>query len=162
MFVLGKDSLRRLFCILQKRANVPKYSKFRGSRKYSKASESWTTRHALRRRRHISCCGVPCGVASSITVEISVSLETFNWAHGSSFGYISGGGAKRGDMAQYKGAASEAGRAMQLMKKREKEREQLEQLKQKIAEVCQRLNPKISRLGLFWAVSVRSILNSKA
>uniref|UniRef100_A0A8C9SRI7 Family with sequence similarity 50 member A n=1 Tax=Scleropages formosus TaxID=113540 RepID=A0A8C9SRI7_SCLFO len=37
-------------------------------------------------------------------------------------------------MAQYKGAASEAGRAMQLMKKREKEREQLEQLKQKIAE----------------------------
>lgn len=38
-------------------------------------------------------------------------------------------------MAQYKGAASEAGRAMQLMKKREKEREQLEQLKQKIAEV---------------------------
>lgn len=39
-------------------------------------------------------------------------------------------------MAQYKGAASEAGRAMQLMKKREKEREHLEQLKQKIAEVC--------------------------
>nr|XP_015206628.1 PREDICTED: protein FAM50A [Lepisosteus oculatus] len=37
-------------------------------------------------------------------------------------------------MAQYKGAASEAGRAMQLMKRREKEREQLEQLKQKIAE----------------------------
>ncbi|XP_077575464.1 protein FAM50A [Stigmatopora nigra] len=37
-------------------------------------------------------------------------------------------------MAQYKGAASEAGRAMQLMKKREKEREQLEQLKQRIAE----------------------------
>uniref|UniRef100_A0A8C5G8M9 FAM50A/XAP5 C-terminal domain-containing protein n=1 Tax=Gouania willdenowi TaxID=441366 RepID=A0A8C5G8M9_GOUWI len=37
-------------------------------------------------------------------------------------------------MAQYKGAASEAGRAMQLMKKREKEREQLEQLRQKIAE----------------------------
>uniref|UniRef100_A0A3P8UNI9 Family with sequence similarity 50 member A n=1 Tax=Cynoglossus semilaevis TaxID=244447 RepID=A0A3P8UNI9_CYNSE len=37
-------------------------------------------------------------------------------------------------MAQYKGAASEAGRAMQLMKKREKEREQLEQMKQKIAE----------------------------
>uniref|UniRef100_A0A8C2XC82 Family with sequence similarity 50 member A n=1 Tax=Cyclopterus lumpus TaxID=8103 RepID=A0A8C2XC82_CYCLU len=37
-------------------------------------------------------------------------------------------------MAQYKGAASEAGRAMQLMKKREKEREQLEQLKLKIAE----------------------------
>lgn len=39
-------------------------------------------------------------------------------------------------MAQYKGAASEAGRAMHLMKKREREREQLEQLKQKIAEVC--------------------------
>uniref|UniRef100_A0A8C1AYX3 Family with sequence similarity 50 member A n=1 Tax=Cyprinus carpio carpio TaxID=630221 RepID=A0A8C1AYX3_CYPCA len=37
-------------------------------------------------------------------------------------------------MAQYKGAASEAGRAMQLRKKREREREQLEQLKQKIAE----------------------------
>lgn len=40
------------------------------------------------------------------------------------------------NMAQYKGAASEAGRAMHLMKKREREREQLEQLKQKIAEVC--------------------------
>ncbi|XP_068104912.1 protein FAM50A [Hyperolius riggenbachi] len=37
-------------------------------------------------------------------------------------------------MAQYKGAASEAGRAMQLMKKRERQREQLEQMKQKIAE----------------------------
>ncbi|KAA0707294.1 Protein FAM50A [Triplophysa tibetana] len=37
-------------------------------------------------------------------------------------------------MAQYKGAASEGGRAMQLMKKREREREQLVQLKQKIAE----------------------------
>ncbi|KAM4663724.1 protein FAM50A isoform 1-T3 [Discoglossus pictus] len=37
-------------------------------------------------------------------------------------------------MAQYKGAASEAGRAMQLMKKRERQREQLEQLKQKIQE----------------------------
>ncbi|KAG7273989.1 hypothetical protein CRUP_011171 [Coryphaenoides rupestris] len=37
-------------------------------------------------------------------------------------------------MAQYKGAASEAGRAMQLRKKREKEREQLEQLKMRIAE----------------------------
>lgn len=46
-------------------------------------------------------------------------------------------------MAQYKGAASEAGRAMQLMKKREKEREQLEQLKQKIAEVCN-FYPKLS------------------
>lgn len=48
-------------------------------------------------------------------------------------------------MAQYKGAASEAGRAMQLMKKREKEREQLEQLKQKIAEVCN-FYPKLSHL----------------
>jgi hypothetical protein len=38
-------------------------------------------------------------------------------------------------MAQYKGAASEAGRAMQLIKKREKEREQLSQLKEKIAQV---------------------------
>uniref|UniRef100_A0A8C4Q820 Family with sequence similarity 50 member A n=1 Tax=Eptatretus burgeri TaxID=7764 RepID=A0A8C4Q820_EPTBU len=37
-------------------------------------------------------------------------------------------------MAQYKGAASEAGRAMQLMKKREKQKEQLEQLKMRIAE----------------------------
>ncbi|XP_070557900.1 protein FAM50A-like [Ptychodera flava] len=35
-------------------------------------------------------------------------------------------------MAHYKGAASEAGRAMHLMKKREKEKEKLEQLKQKI------------------------------
>uniref|UniRef100_A0A8C2XCM3 Family with sequence similarity 50 member A n=1 Tax=Cyclopterus lumpus TaxID=8103 RepID=A0A8C2XCM3_CYCLU len=41
---------------------------------------------------------------------------------------------RESNMAQYKGAASEAGRAMQLMKKREKEREQLEQLKLKIAE----------------------------
>ncbi|XP_041129767.1 protein FAM50A [Polyodon spathula] len=37
-------------------------------------------------------------------------------------------------MAQYKGAASEGGRAMQLMKKREKQREELQQLKLKIAE----------------------------
>ncbi|XP_055249389.1 protein FAM50A isoform X1 [Moschus berezovskii] len=37
-------------------------------------------------------------------------------------------------MAQYKGAASEAGRAMHLMKKREKQREQMEQMKQRIAE----------------------------
>ncbi|KAF7708652.1 hypothetical protein HF521_017709 [Silurus meridionalis] len=36
-------------------------------------------------------------------------------------------------MAQYKGSASEAWRAMRLMKKREREREQMEQLKQKIA-----------------------------
>ncbi|XP_077983187.1 protein FAM50A-like isoform X2 [Glandiceps talaboti] len=35
-------------------------------------------------------------------------------------------------MAHYKGAASEAGRAMHLMKKREREKERLEQLKQKI------------------------------
>uniref|UniRef100_A0A8C2VQ11 FAM50A/XAP5 C-terminal domain-containing protein n=1 Tax=Chinchilla lanigera TaxID=34839 RepID=A0A8C2VQ11_CHILA len=37
-------------------------------------------------------------------------------------------------MAQYKGAASEAGRAMHLMKKREKQREQMEQMKQRISE----------------------------
>lgn len=41
-------------------------------------------------------------------------------------------------MAQYKGAASEAGRAMHLMKKREKQREQMEQMKQRIAEVWAR------------------------
>ncbi|XP_043825029.1 protein FAM50A-like isoform X1 [Dromiciops gliroides] len=37
-------------------------------------------------------------------------------------------------MAQYKGAASEAGRAMHLMKKREKQREKMEQMKQRITE----------------------------
>uniref|UniRef100_A0A8D0L7W6 Family with sequence similarity 50 member B n=1 Tax=Sphenodon punctatus TaxID=8508 RepID=A0A8D0L7W6_SPHPU len=37
-------------------------------------------------------------------------------------------------MAQYKGAASEAGRALQLMKKREKQREHMEQMRQRIAE----------------------------
>ncbi|XP_027697318.1 protein FAM50A-like isoform X3 [Vombatus ursinus] len=37
-------------------------------------------------------------------------------------------------MAQYKGAISEGGRAMQLMKKREKQREQMEQMKQRITE----------------------------
>uniref|UniRef100_A0A2K6GQ53 FAM50A/XAP5 C-terminal domain-containing protein n=1 Tax=Propithecus coquereli TaxID=379532 RepID=A0A2K6GQ53_PROCO len=37
-------------------------------------------------------------------------------------------------MAQYKGTASEAGRAMHLMKQREKQREQMEQMKQRIAE----------------------------
>ncbi|XP_054859428.1 protein FAM50A isoform X1 [Eublepharis macularius] len=37
-------------------------------------------------------------------------------------------------MAQYKGAASEAGRALQLMKKRERQREQMEQMRQRIAE----------------------------
>ncbi|XP_016000868.2 protein FAM50A-like isoform X2 [Rousettus aegyptiacus] len=37
-------------------------------------------------------------------------------------------------MAQYKGAMSEAGRAMHLMKKREKQRKQMEQMKQRIAE----------------------------
>lgn len=37
-------------------------------------------------------------------------------------------------MAQYKGAASEAGRALQLMKKRERQREHMEQLRQRIAE----------------------------
>ena len=38
-------------------------------------------------------------------------------------------------MAHYKGAASEGTRAMNLMKKREKQREELERLKQKISEV---------------------------
>ncbi|XP_069065602.1 protein FAM50A isoform X2 [Pleurodeles waltl] len=50
-------------------------------------------------------------------------------------------------MAQYKGAASEAGRAMQLMKKREKQREQMEQMKQRIAEendVKSNINKKFS------------------
>lgn len=37
-------------------------------------------------------------------------------------------------MAQYKGAASEAGRAAALMKKRQKEQEELEQKKRKIEE----------------------------
>uniref|UniRef100_A0A2K6V7W6 Family with sequence similarity 50 member B n=1 Tax=Saimiri boliviensis boliviensis TaxID=39432 RepID=A0A2K6V7W6_SAIBB len=37
-------------------------------------------------------------------------------------------------MAQYKGTMREAGRAMQLLKKREKQREQMEVLKQRIAE----------------------------
>lgn len=37
-------------------------------------------------------------------------------------------------MAQYKGAASEAGRALKLMKKRERQREHMEQLRQRIAE----------------------------
>ncbi|XP_030050008.1 protein FAM50A [Microcaecilia unicolor] len=50
-------------------------------------------------------------------------------------------------MAQYKGAASEAGRAMQLMKKRERQREEMEQLRQKIAEenvVKSNINKKFS------------------
>ena len=37
-------------------------------------------------------------------------------------------------MAQYKGAASEAGRAMQIMKRREKEQEEMEQKKRKLEE----------------------------
>ncbi|NWR82939.1 FA50A protein, partial [Furnarius figulus] len=37
-------------------------------------------------------------------------------------------------MAQYKGAASEAGRALQLLKKRERQREHMEQLRQRIQE----------------------------
>lgn len=37
-------------------------------------------------------------------------------------------------MAQYKGAASEAGRAMQIMKRREKELEEMEQKKRKLEE----------------------------
>ncbi len=38
-------------------------------------------------------------------------------------------------MAQYKGAASEGTRAVNLMKQREKQREELEKIKQKISEV---------------------------
>lgn len=38
------------------------------------------------------------------------------------------------NMAEYKGAASEAGRALQLMKRREKERKELQLRKQKIEE----------------------------
>ena len=38
-------------------------------------------------------------------------------------------------MAQYKGAASEGTRAVNLLKKREKQREELEKIKQKISEV---------------------------
>ena len=37
-------------------------------------------------------------------------------------------------MAQYKGAASEAGRAMQIKKRREREQEELEQKKRKLEE----------------------------
>eukprot|EP00731_Ephydatia_muelleri_P002533 Em0001g2533a len=42
---------------------------------------------------------------------------------------------KTSAMAQYKGAASEGARAMNLMKKREQQRQELEKMKQKIAEV---------------------------
>lgn len=61
-------------------------------------------------------------------------------------------------MAQYKGAASEAGRAMQLMKKREKEREQLEQLKQKIAEVCHHLSRIITSFLSCWSFIQSNLL----
>lgn len=37
-------------------------------------------------------------------------------------------------MAQYKGAASEAGRAMQIKKRREREQEEMEQKKRKLEE----------------------------
>lgn len=63
-------------------------------------------------------------------------------------------------MAQYKGAASEAGRAMQLMKKREKEREQLEQLKQKIAEVCNFYSKLLHFLSCPWSLNPDSIQRS--
>ena len=43
--------------------------------------------------------------------------------------------ARSSSMAQYKGAASEGARAMNLMKKREQQRQELEKMKQKIAEV---------------------------
>lgn len=38
-------------------------------------------------------------------------------------------------MAEYKGAASEAGRVRQLIKRRELQKEQLEKMKQKIEQV---------------------------
>lgn len=38
-------------------------------------------------------------------------------------------------MAEYKGAASEAGRVRQLLMKREKQRDELERLKQRIEQV---------------------------
>ena len=38
-------------------------------------------------------------------------------------------------MTEYKGAASEAGRVLHLMKKRERQKEELERLKQKIEQV---------------------------
>ena len=41
-------------------------------------------------------------------------------------------------MAHYKGAASEGNRAVNLLKKREKQKEELELLKKKIAEVSYR------------------------
>ncbi|KAH0628849.1 hypothetical protein JD844_010439 [Phrynosoma platyrhinos] len=44
-------------------------------------------------------------------------------------------------MAQYKGAASEAGRALQLMKKRERQREHMEQMRQRIAEIHSQVLP---------------------
>lgn len=37
-------------------------------------------------------------------------------------------------MAQYKGAASEAGRAQQILKRREREQEELEQKRKKVEE----------------------------
>ena len=43
-------------------------------------------------------------------------------------------------MAQYKGAASEAGRAMQLKKKREKQLEEIELRRKKIEEVLKLSN----------------------
>ena len=61
-------------------------------------------------------------------------------------------------MAQYKGAASEAGRAMQLRKKREKEREQLEQLKLRIAEVSAVSHVYFTLMWLF--AVVRNEMNS--
>ena len=63
-------------------------------------------------------------------------------------------------MAQYKGAASEAGRAMQLRKKREKEREQLEQLKLRIAEVSTMSNVYFTLMWLYYADALRNEGNS--
>lgn len=96
---------------------------------------SVTTQHALR-RRHLLCCDVrrdlPSQIWKSLGFYFSVELDFVLVFQRFFLPRV-----RKEDvaMAQYKGAASEAGRAMQLMKKREKEREQLEQLKQKIAEV---------------------------
>ncbi|KAI5085491.1 protein FAM50A [Silurus meridionalis] len=66
---------------------------------------------------------------------------------------------------QYKGSASEAWRAMRLMKKREREREQMEQLKQKIAKAIRKRrrgkNPGLARSSLTDREREDNILTSK-
>ena len=107
-----------------------------------------TSQHALR-RRHLCCCGVLLLLLLSWAAS-SVQEKSFFYCRIKLLCFVIcvlkvplTESKQENKMAQYKGAASEAGRAMQLMKKREKEREQLEQLKQKIAEVCHLL-PQIS------------------